>query len=631
MGESKHARPQRKLSKASIHDHPRQLDATSCLERRAAVSVSPRTSCRAQIEPREERTSIAPTSQMITVGKKPPRKKRKVSPVSVPSTSSPTSATSQVHTNGPMQPSCTKNTLCYKDNQSSDPTPMYTPSSELDTPTASISQAGTLVVHASSRGGSLCSSSASDSFPSTSPPEPSGLSATCSLTPENSSASPQRVRSRSFASCGVVPWLRRVASSLNVIRPTPVQSAVLPHVLHGYDALATAPTGSGKTLVYAWPILQRLALDIHAGFALVLLPGRELAAQVADQFLAYGAPIGLRVCICVGGKDLVSQAAQLDAGPHAIIGTPGRVADHLTNPTGVVRSSLRHLRVLVLDEADRLLSPSFEENLSSILSLIPSASSGQRQTLLLSATLTAPLRSLVDAFPPARRMRVFDTNPTNKPLENLRQTYVFLPARMRTTYLAHMLLCCQAAETATRAGASANGASSSAFSQLPKNGLDRASQRHLNNREKQTKRMSPNMFPLTERNGAQQSAGSSRDVHALTTSKGNHDLGTQQAGDDEEDGSGSSSYDDPALLASLPSEAKAQWIIFTKTCYECQLLATTLEILGINVTALHALQNQRRLATKHLVISRRGFNHLSSPMLTQTYSAYARNAEMSRL
>ncbi|CBZ49697.1 putative ATP-dependent RNA helicase [Neospora caninum Liverpool] len=243
----------------------------------------------------------------------------------------------------------------------------------------------------------------------------------------------------SFASLGVPRALIRTAASLHIFHPSPIQVLALPHALRGKNVCGLAPTGSGKTLGYCWPLLQRIGRgEGHAFMGLVLLPARELAIQVLDQFRIYGAQLGARVCLLLGGRDLVEEGKLLDQCPHIVIGTPGRVSDHVQNAPERMKKRLSLVDVLVLDEADRLLSDEFEDDLKTILACVPTSSQG-RQTLLFSATVSPALLALQRRFGDDAMLLV-DAHRTNQPaLPNLSHFYLFVPARMQPVYLLYLL------------------------------------------------------------------------------------------------------------------------------------------------------------------------------------------------
>lgn len=191
-----------------------------------------------------------------------------------------------------------------------------------------------------------------------------------------------------FKSLGLAGWLADSCHEMGLRVPSPIQRACIPPALQGRDVLGSAETGSGKTAAFALPILQTLSVDPYGVFAVVLSPARELAIQIADQFQALGARMGVRVCVIVGGRDMMQQALELGQRPHIVIGTPGRLADHFRSSGSAF--TMAKARFLVIDEADRLLELGFSEDVGFILSQLPS----HRQTLLFSATMSDALKRL---------------------------------------------------------------------------------------------------------------------------------------------------------------------------------------------------------------------------------------------
>ena len=231
------------------------------------------------------------------------------------------------------------------------------------------------------------------------------------------------VEKPTFKSLGVTDVLCEACAGLKWSYPSKIQAETLPAALAGRDLIGLAETGSGKTGAFAIPILQAL-LDAPARlFALVLAPTRELAFQISEQFEALGASIGLKCAVVVGGVDMMTQAIALARAPHVIIGTPGRVVDHLQNTKGF---SLKAIKYLVLDEADRMLSLDFEEAINTILAALPREG---RRTYLFSATMTSKVAklqraSLVDPV----RVEVSEKYST---VSTLVQQYLFVPAKYK--------------------------------------------------------------------------------------------------------------------------------------------------------------------------------------------------------
>ena len=172
----------------------------------------------------------------------------------------------------------------------------------------------------------------------------------------------------------------RVAlARMDISAPTPIQAATIPQVLAGRDLIGQARTGSGKTLAFAVPLAERCDASVRRTQALVLVPTRELAIQVASVVEALASPQQLRVTLLYGGRSLRPEHAALKRGAQIVVGTPGRTLDHLRQGT----LDLRGVRVMVLDEADEMLDMGFARDVEAILRRTP----GSRQTLLFSATL----------------------------------------------------------------------------------------------------------------------------------------------------------------------------------------------------------------------------------------------------
>ncbi len=180
-----------------------------------------------------------------------------------------------------------------------------------------------------------------------------------------------------FYGLGIAPKLLDILSRHKFVTPTPIQEQAIPVAMDGKDLIGIAQTGTGKTLAFGLPIIQRLAR--LKGRGLVLLPTRELALQVDETFQQIGRPLGLRTAILIGGTSIKPQIAALAKNPHVIIATPGRLIDHLNQKT----LNLHDVNVLVLDEADRMLDMGFAPQINKILYVVPK----NRQTMLFSATM----------------------------------------------------------------------------------------------------------------------------------------------------------------------------------------------------------------------------------------------------
>jgi ATP-dependent RNA helicase DeaD len=182
------------------------------------------------------------------------------------------------------------------------------------------------------------------------------------------------------------PVLRALAD-VGYESPSPIQAATIPVLLSGADMLGQAQTGTGKTAAFALPALSRIDLTQHEPQVLVLVPTRELALQVSEAFLKYAAHIkGFHVLPIYGGQSYQPQLNALRRGVHVVVGTPGRVIDHMNRGT----LKLSALTLLVLDEADEMLQMGFVDAVESILEQTPP----QRQVALFSATMAAPIRRI---------------------------------------------------------------------------------------------------------------------------------------------------------------------------------------------------------------------------------------------
>ncbi|MCY1070555.1 ATP-dependent RNA helicase DbpA [Nannocystis sp. RBIL2] len=204
-------------------------------------------------------------------------------------------------------------------------------------------------------------------------------------TPEPSAATPGP--QETFAALSLAPPLAQALAVLGLSHMTPVQAHALPSLLEGKDVIAQASTGSGKTVAFGLALLACVDVDLARVQALVLCPTRELADQVSTVLRRLARFIAnLRVVTLCGGVPVRTQKPALQAAPHIVVGTPGRILDHLARDN----LELSGLRVLVLDEADRMLDMGFLESITAIVEQAPSS----RQTMLFSATYPEDIRAL---------------------------------------------------------------------------------------------------------------------------------------------------------------------------------------------------------------------------------------------
>ena len=192
-----------------------------------------------------------------------------------------------------------------------------------------------------------------------------------------------------FSALGVSIDVADALSARSIVTPFAIQAAVLPDALAGVDILARSPTGSGKTLAYAIPLVERTSRNDRRPAALVLVPTRELARQVADELAAVGAPKRLAVASVYGGVPLSAQAKRARAA-HVVVATPGRLYDLLERKLLDVGG----VRILVLDEADRMLDMGFRPQVDRIVKSVPR----NRQTMFFSATLDDEVSALARLY-----------------------------------------------------------------------------------------------------------------------------------------------------------------------------------------------------------------------------------------
>ena len=195
----------------------------------------------------------------------------------------------------------------------------------------------------------------------------------------------------SFASLGLCAELLSAISAQGYTTPTPIQTRAMPVIFEGRDLLAGAQTGTGKTAAFALPIVQRLSEKIPAEKrrrprVLVLVPTRELAAQVGEQMQNYGRRLSLRSTMIYGGVNIQAQIERLHRGVDIVVATPGRLLDHAERNT----VNLSRIEVLVLDEADRMLDMGFLDVIRKVAEYLPQ----NRQSLLFSATYSQTIRDL---------------------------------------------------------------------------------------------------------------------------------------------------------------------------------------------------------------------------------------------
>src|SRR6478735_3275860 len=232
----------------------------------------------------------------------------------------------------------------------------------------------------------------------------------------------QQSEEASFAALGLDPQLTEALTALGYEEPTPIQAESIPQLLAGHDLLGQAATGTGKTAAFALPILQRLAEAERRGrpMALVLVPTRELAIQVSEAIFRYGRGLGARVVALYGGQPIYRQLQALSQGVDIVVGTPGRVQDHLQRQSLDVGA----VGIVVLDEGDEMLDMGFAEDIDAILGRMPA----ERQTVLFSATMPPRIEAIARQHQRnPQRIRIQATAPAAGEAPRVRQVAYVVP------------------------------------------------------------------------------------------------------------------------------------------------------------------------------------------------------------
>lgn len=233
-------------------------------------------------------------------------------------------------------------------------------------------------------------------------------------------------QSSGFYGLGIAPNILKVLDKLNFTVPTPIQIKSIPTAIEGKDLIGLAQTGTGKTLAFGIPVIQAA---LSKKRTLVILPTRELALQVEEAFDKIGLPLGIRTALLVGGESNYRQIQALRRDPLVIIGTPGRIIDHIQHRT----ISLGSTSILILDEADRMLDMGFEPQLKRILVTVPR----ERQTMLFSATMPQQIVSIANSYMKLP-IRV-EIAPSGTVTKNVTQELFFVPKNDKSRLLEKLL------------------------------------------------------------------------------------------------------------------------------------------------------------------------------------------------
>ncbi len=234
-----------------------------------------------------------------------------------------------------------------------------------------------------------------------------------------------------FSELGLSPELLKAVEKMGFEQASPIQSEAIPHLLEGHDMIGQSQTGSGKTAAFGIPAVERVDPELRAPQVLILCPTRELASQVAEEIAKLAAfKKGVRELPIYGGASYDRQFRGLKAGPQIVIGTPGRVLDHVGN--GALQ--LDAIKMVVLDEADRMLDMGFRDDLDKILEAVPEEG---RQTVLFSATLPSGIQKIIERFTDNPvRVKIESTATT---LPAIEQSYVEVDYRSKTEVLCRLL------------------------------------------------------------------------------------------------------------------------------------------------------------------------------------------------
>ncbi|MBI3716242.1 MAG: DEAD/DEAH box helicase [Betaproteobacteria bacterium] len=241
----------------------------------------------------------------------------------------------------------------------------------------------------------------------------------------------------SFAALNLLPELLRAVEEQGYTEPTPIQAKAIPEILARHDIMGCAQTGTGKTAGFTLPLLQLLHPHAststsparHPVRALVLVPTRELAAQVEESVRTYGKYVPLRIAVVYGGIDIKPQIKALHAGVEIVVATPGRLIDHLEQKS----INLSQVQILVLDEADRMLDMGFMPAIKRILGVLPA----QRQNLLFSATFSEEIKRLAGEF--MRSPQMIEVARRNAPADLVSHQVYEVPAAKKVALLAHLI------------------------------------------------------------------------------------------------------------------------------------------------------------------------------------------------
>ncbi|MEH7381170.1 DEAD/DEAH box helicase [Bacillus sp. JJ1533] len=232
-----------------------------------------------------------------------------------------------------------------------------------------------------------------------------------------------------FNELGISQDLMKSISQMGFEEATPIQSQTIPLALEGHDVIGQAQTGTGKTAAFGIPLIENVDVKSDNIQGIVIAPTRELAIQVSEELNKIGRFNRVRILPIYGGQDITRQIRSLKKFPHIIVGTPGRVIDHINRKT----LKLQNVKTVVLDEADEMLNMGFIEDIEAILKGVPE----ERQTLLFSATMPGPIQRIAERF--MKDPKVVKVKAKEMTVPNIQQYYLEVQEKKKFDVLTRLL------------------------------------------------------------------------------------------------------------------------------------------------------------------------------------------------
>lgn len=238
-----------------------------------------------------------------------------------------------------------------------------------------------------------------------------------------------------FGGLGLDEKVQKALAENGFTKPFPIQVEAIPLILQGNDVVGQAHTGTGKTAAFALPLLSRIKNSNRAVQALVLVPTRELAVQVTNEFIKFSKYSQIWTVSIYGGQSFGLQAGLIKRGAQVVVATPGRLIDHLER--GTVR--LDAVKFVVLDEADRMLDMGFIDDIKFILSKLGKSGGKDRQTLLFSATMSPEILKLAKSYMRQGSIREIRLNQQEVALDNIEQSYLLVDEQKKLNHLVDII------------------------------------------------------------------------------------------------------------------------------------------------------------------------------------------------